>query len=121
MKNQSTYALKLRCDSRTGECSKTYIVNSGDIVPGQKPLCPSCGSPASTILDVLEPSQEDSEPDGYSVGVTETFEHVTLNLPPDELTPNGATLLLTTQQAGHLIGLLLQAVNIIEQQEKSRG
>lgn len=48
----------------------------------------------------------------YTVGVTETFEFVTVNLPADELTPAGATLLLTPEQARALAKLLIQAAEV---------
>ncbi len=47
----------------------------------------------------------------YTVGITETFEQVTFNLPPDPLTPNGATLLFSPDQARALAALLLKAAD----------
>jgi len=57
---KSTYALQLQCDCLQGHCNYVYVVNSADIVPGQKPRCPKCHcSPnGATILDVLEPSDK---------------------------------------------------------------
>lgn len=50
---------------------------------------------------------------GYTIGVTEDG-FVALNLPPDELTPTGATILLSSAQAKALSRLLTEAAKLIE-------
>jgi hypothetical protein len=53
---------------------------------------------------------------GYTVGVTDTLERVTVNLPPDEMTPAGAVLLFTPEQARAFAALLYKAANLCDTQ-----
>lgn len=62
-----------------------------------------------------------TDPDLYTVGITQDFTRATLNLPPDELTPKGATLLFTARQARTLAELLASAADILEAEGTPNG